>query len=105
MRTLDTTKITSKFLYEHSGGNSLRMGRTIYCTCMLFLTARYTKGIMQIKSRSNLPTKYGLDVMLILQGLYSMNQLFKMQKVFSGYMLFSYNALLYKHLMNNCSHD
>lgn len=34
-----------------------------------------------------------------------MNQLYKMHKVYSGYMLFSYIVLLYNHLMNNCSHD
>lgn len=85
MCILDTTKITSKILYEHCGGNSLRMGGTIYYLHALSYCQVHYKGIMQIKSPSNVPTKYGLDAMLILQGLYSMNQLFKMQKVYTGY--------------------
>jgi len=50
MSTLDSNNITSKFTHVHCGGNSEFTKNRIYHTCMLFLTAWYTKGIMQMKS-------------------------------------------------------
>jgi len=97
MSTLDSNNITSKFTHVHCRGNleftsefteftiqeSVSPFTILACS---FLRPGTLKELCKWNQADqiNVPTNYGLDAML-----YIINQLLKMQKVFSWYMLFS----------------